>query len=60
MNIDEFRSIWFIFFNQAFNRKEALNLGKIVPKPGVDEDFDSVQVPGVAWRVDALFFRALS
>ena len=60
MHTDEFGSKLFIFFNQAFNRKEALNLGKIVPKPGVDEDFDSVQVPGVAWRVDALFFRALS
>jgi hypothetical protein len=31
-------------FPQAFNRKEALSLGKIVPKPGVDEDFDRVKV----------------
>jgi hypothetical protein len=33
------------FFNKAFNRKEALTLGKIIPKSGVDEDFDRVQVP---------------
>ncbi len=32
------------FFNKAFNRKEALTLGKIIPKRGVDEAYDKVQV----------------
>jgi len=32
------------FFGKAFNQKDALAQGKIVPKKGVDEDYDRVQV----------------
>ena len=34
--------LWEYHF-QAFNRKEALTLGKIIPKRGVDEAYDQVK-----------------
>lgn len=32
------------FFEKAFNQKDALSQGKIVPKKGVDDEYDRVQV----------------
>jgi hypothetical protein len=39
------------FFKGGFNHTEAKKSGKIIPKAGVDEDYDKVRLGSGLWRV---------